>query len=76
MVLSPETPGTAVRFQVLLDGQPSGEDHGTDVDGQGRGTVTEPRLYQLIRQHLPVTERTFQITCTDPGIQAYAFTFG
>ena len=59
MVLSPETPGTAVRFQVLLDGQPPGDDHGTDVDGQGRGTVTEPRLYQLIRQtarhraHLP-----------------------
>ena len=76
MVLSPETPGTAVRFQVLLDGQPPGDDHGTDVDGQGRGTVTEPRLYQLIRQHRPVTERTFQITFTDPGVQAYAFTFG
>ena len=76
MVLSPETPGTAVRFQVLLDGQPPGDDHGTDVDGQGRGTVTEPRLYQLIRQHRPVTERTFQITFTDPGVQAYVFTFG
>ena len=39
-------------------------------------SVTEPRLYQLIRQHRPVTERTFQITFTDPGVQAYAFTFG
>ncbi len=76
MVLSPETPGTGVRFQVLLDGQPPGDDHGTDVDGQGRGTVAEPRLYQLIRQHRPVTERTFQITFTDPGVQAYVFTFG
>jgi hypothetical protein len=36
MVLSPETPGTTARFQVLLDGQPPGDDHGTDVDGQGR----------------------------------------
>jgi hypothetical protein len=36
MVLSPEMPGTTARFQVLLDGQPPGDDHGTDVDGQGR----------------------------------------
>jgi thiol-disulfide isomerase/thioredoxin len=76
MVLSPQTPGTAVRFQVLLDGQPPGDDHGTDVDGQGRGAVTEPRLYQLIRQHRAVTERTFRVTFTDPGVQAYVFTFG
>ena len=76
MVLSPQSPGTPVRFQVLLDGQPPGDDHGTDIDGQGRGTVTEPRLYQLFRQHRPVTERTFQITFTDPGVQAYVFTFG
>ena len=62
-------------FRVLLDGQPAAG-HGTDADVQGLGTVTEPRLYQLIRQHRPVTERTFQITFTDPGVQAYVFTFG
>ena len=61
---------------MLLDGQPPGDDHGTDVDGHGRGTVAEPRLYQLIRQHRHVTERTFQITFTDPGVQAVASTFG
>ena len=44
---------TSVRFQVLLDGQPPGAAHGADVDDQGRGTVTEPRLYQLIRQPGP-----------------------
>ena len=76
MVLSPETPGTGVRFQVLLDGQPPGDDHGSDVDGRGRGTVAEPRLYQLIRQHRPVTERTFQMAFADPGVQAFVFTFG
>ena len=76
MVLSPGTAGTEPRFRVLLDGQPPGDDHGTDVDGQGHGTVTWPRLYQLIRQRGPVAERTFQITFTDPGVQAYAFTFG
>jgi hypothetical protein len=46
------------------------------VDGQGNGTVTEPRLYQLIRQPGPITEHTFEITFLDPGVHAYAFTFG
>ena len=66
----------AVPFRVLLDGQPPGNAHGIDVDGEGNGTVTEPRLYQLIRQSGPVTDRTFEITFPDPGAQAFAFTFG
>jgi thiol-disulfide isomerase/thioredoxin len=66
----------AVRFQVRLDGQQVDEANGTDVDGQGEGIVVEPRLYQLIRQHGPVTEHTFEITFLDPGAEAYAFTFG
>ena len=75
-VLGPEAPGTAVRFQVLIDGQPPGDGHGTDVDGEGHGTVTEQRLHQLIRQRGPVTEHTFEITFADPGAQVYVFTFG
>ena len=66
----------AAPFRVLLDGQPPGNAHGIDVDGEGNGTVTEPRLYQLIRQSGPVTDRTFEITFPDPGAQAFAFTFG
>jgi Thioredoxin like C-terminal domain len=61
---------------VLLDGQPPAAAHGTDVDDQGNGTLTEPRLYQLIRQPDPVAERTFEVTFLDAGVQAYAFTFG
>jgi len=76
LVMGLAAPGTAVRFRVLLDGQPPGAAHGTDVDDQGDGTVTEPRLYQLIRQPGPVTDRTFEITFLDPDVQAYAFTFG
>ena len=76
MVLAPAARGTGARFRVQLDGQPPGAAHGTDVDEQGDGTITEPRLYQLIRQPGPVTERTFEITFLDPGVQAYAFTFG
>jgi hypothetical protein len=65
-----------VRFSVRLDGQPPGPDHGDDVDDDGTGTVTEPRLYQLVRQRGPVTERTLEITFLDPGVRAYAVTFG
>jgi Thioredoxin like C-terminal domain len=54
----------------------AGADRGTDVDDQGHGTVMQQRLYQLIRQHGPITDRTFEITFPDPGVQAYVFTFG
>jgi thiol-disulfide isomerase/thioredoxin len=76
LVIGPETPGTPVRVRVRIDGQPPGAAHGTDVDDQGNGTVTEPRLYQLVRQPGPVSERTFEVTFLDPGVEAYAFTFG
>ena len=76
LVMGPPAPGTSVRFRVLLDSQPPGAAHGADVDDQGNGTLTYPRLYQLIRQPGPVAERTFEITFLDPGVQAYAFTFG
>ena len=76
LVMAPTTPGGPVRFRVHLDDQPPGPAHGSDVDDQGNGTLTEPQLYQLVRQPGPVTERTFEITFLDPGVQAYAFTFG
>jgi thiol-disulfide isomerase/thioredoxin len=76
LVMAPAGPGTPARFRVLLDGQPPGAAHGTDVDEQGNGALTQPRLYQLVRQPGPVTDRTFEITFLDPGVRAYAFTFG
>src|SRR5271154_2014403 len=76
LVAGPAAPGTSVRFRVLIDGQPPGVAHGTDVDDRGNGTVAEQRLHQLIRQPGPITDRTFEITFLDPGVQAYAFTFG
>ena len=76
LVMGPAVPDTSARFRVLLDGQPPGAAHGTDTDSQGHGTAAGQRLYQLIRQPGPVTDRTFEITFPDPGVQAYAFTFG
>ena len=76
LVLAPGDDGKPVRFRVTIDGQPPGDDHGADIDAAGDGTVTEQRLYQLVRQKGPVKDRTFQIEFLDPGVQAFAFTFG
>jgi len=76
MVLGPQAPGSAVRFRLLIDGQPPGAGHGADVDDEGYGTVAEQRLHQLIRQTGAITDRTFEVTFLDPGVQAFAFTFG
>jgi cytochrome c biogenesis protein CcdA/thiol-disulfide isomerase/thioredoxin len=76
LVLGPAKDGKPVRFKVTLDGTPPGEDHGSDTDANGVGTVNEHRLYQLIRQKGPAEDRTFQIEFLDPGVQAFAFTFG
>jgi hypothetical protein len=61
---------------VLLDGAAPGRAHGVDVDDEGDGTVAEARLYQLVRQPGGVSDRTFEITFHDSGVQAYVFTFG
>jgi len=76
LVMGPAVRGTPVRFRVLLDGQPPGAAHGTDVDDQGNGTATEQRLYQLIRQPQPISDRQFEIEFLAPGVETFAFTFG
>jgi thiol-disulfide isomerase/thioredoxin len=68
--------GETAPFRVLVDGDPPGDDHGGDVDEEGRGTVREPRLYQLIRQRGPIVDRTLEIAIDSPGVEAYVFTFG
>jgi thiol-disulfide isomerase/thioredoxin len=76
LVTGSAAPRSPVRFRILLDGQPPGKAHGADIDVQGNGTVTQQRLYQLIRQPGPITDRILEITWLDPGAQAYSFTFG
>jgi len=76
LVMGPSARGTSVRFRVLIDGRPPGAAHGIDVDDQGNGTVTEQRLYQLIRQPKPIADRQFEIEFLDSGVEAFAFTFG
>ena len=76
LVLGPGANGKVIRFQVLLDGKPPGADHGVDTDGNGNGTIPAQRLYQLVRQHGTIRDRSFEIRFLDPGVQAFAFTFG
>jgi thiol-disulfide isomerase/thioredoxin len=65
-----------IRYGVMLDGAAPGESHGDDTSPDGAGAVSEPRLYQLIRQKGPVDDRTFEIEFLDPGVMVVVFTFG
>ena len=76
LVLGPAADGKPIRYRVSIDGKPPGADHGMDTDADGNGTITSQRLYQLVRQAHGSGERLFEIEFLDPGVQAYAFTFG
>jgi thiol-disulfide isomerase/thioredoxin len=76
LIMSPRAAGTSVRFRVLIDGRPPGAAHGSDIDDQGHGTVTEPRMYQLIRQPGSIADREFEIQFLEPDVAAFDFTFG
>jgi len=76
LVLGPSKTGKPIRFRVTLDGKAPGADQGVDTDADGYGTVTEDRLYQLVRQQGAIRDRTFRIEFLVPGVQAYSFTFG
>jgi len=76
LVVGPAAGGKPVRFRVLLDGVAPMLSHGADTDADGRGVITEQRLYQLIRQSDDVREHVFSIEFLDAGAQAYSFTFG
>ncbi len=76
LVMGPAERGQSVAFRVLLDGEVPGAAKGTDVDEQGKGTLSEQRLYQLIRQEKPIDDRLFEIEFLDSGAEAYCFTFG
>jgi thiol-disulfide isomerase/thioredoxin len=76
LVMGPAVPGTSVRFRVRIEGQPPGAAHGVDVDERGDGTITEQRLYQLIRQPKPIADRQFEIEFLGSDVEIFAFTFG
>jgi Thioredoxin like C-terminal domain len=76
LVMAPAAEGEPAPFRIQLDGQSPGSSSGVDIDEHGEGIVTEPRLYQMVRQRTPVADHTFEITFLDPGVHVYVFTFG
>ena len=65
-----------IPFRILLDGESPRASAGVDVDEEGNGVLRGGRLYQLVRQHGGVRERTLEIIFHESGARAYAFTFG
>jgi thiol-disulfide isomerase/thioredoxin len=76
LVMGSPVRGAAVNFRVSIDGKPPGSAHGLDVDELGKGTAREQRLYQLIRQQTPISDRQFEIEFLDSDIEVFSFTFG
>ena len=76
LIMGPAVRGTPVKFRVRIDGAPPGSAHGVDVDEKGDGTLSEPRMYQLIREPGPPADRSFEIEFIDSGVRAFDFTFG
>jgi hypothetical protein len=68
--------GEPIPFRVRLDGEAPGPSHGVDVDEGGNGLLGDGRMYQLVRQHGAIRERTLEITFLEAGAEAYSFTFG
>ena len=76
LVMGPASRGASARFRAYIDGRPPGEAHGVDMDGDGNGTAREQRMYQLVRQRTPISDREFEIEFLDSGVEAFSFTFG
>jgi hypothetical protein len=76
LVMGPSARGTSGRFRVFIDGEPPDEAAGSDIEPDGSGELIEQRMYQLIRQHGPITDRLFEIEFPDAGAEVFAFTFG
>jgi len=74
--MGPSSPGMSIPFRVALDGQPPAVSHGTDVDADGRGMLSEQNTHQLIRQGNHEADHLFEIEFLDAGAEAFCFTFG
>lgn len=76
LIMGPHIPGTTLKFRVLIDGKTPDKSHGVDTDENGNGLIKEQRMYQLIRQPGPITDRELEIEFPDKGVEVFDFTFG
>lgn len=76
LVLQPGSAGKMAKIKVLLDGKTiSKTDAGSDVRN-GIVTVDANRLYNLVNLRGEKGDHLLQLQFEEPGIKAYAFTFG
>jgi thiol-disulfide isomerase/thioredoxin len=76
LVMGPSSQEASIPFRVFLDGQVATDTHGSDVEPDGSGMVSNQRTYQLIRQAGPIAGRLFEVEFQEAGVEAYCFTFG
>jgi thiol-disulfide isomerase/thioredoxin len=76
LVMGPSSHGASIPFRVFLDGELAKDAHGSDVDPDAGGMVSDQRTYQLIRQPGGIADRLFEVEFLDAGLEAYCFTFG
>jgi Thioredoxin like C-terminal domain/AhpC/TSA family len=76
LVMGPPAGTPPMPFRVFLDGRELVEENGSDVNARGAGGADFQRMYQLIRQRGPISDRTFEIEFLDRGADAFCFTFG
>ena len=77
LVLGPTADGKPVRFRVTIDGQAPGENHGVDTDAQGqRRRNGISACINWCGKQGTSQDHIFTIEFQDPGVQAFAFTFG
>jgi hypothetical protein len=76
LVMGASKKGSSIKFRVRVDGVPPRTAHGLDVDNEGNGIVSDPRMYQLIRQSGPISDRTLDIEFLDRSVDVFDFTFG
>lgn len=65
-----------VKATILIDGKPVGERAGEHVDKDGKVLFKEDKLYRLVEDPSGWGEHTLEIIIEEPGIKAFAFTFG
>ncbi|MCV0411489.1 redoxin family protein [Nitrosarchaeum sp.] len=64
------------KLEILLDGLPISKDYaGTDVNEEGKITVSEAGLYNIVNSNEP-SSHILEIKINEPGFQIYTFTFG
>jgi len=65
-----------VTATILIDGTPVGNRAGQHVDENGVVFFKEDRLYRLVEDPGGWGEHTLEIIIEEPGLEAFAFTFG